>query len=147
MSKLEQTLILLKPDTLARGLCGEVLRRFEAAGLRIIDARQVRLTAARLHRHYAELRAKNPSAFDRTTESLRGKHVIAIRLAGRNAIAKTRALIGPTDPLAAAPGTIRGDLSDDSLSAAGADYRGVENLVHGSDSPTTARRELRLWFG
>jgi len=146
MSTHERTLILLKPDTLGRGLCGEVLNRFERAGLRVVTVRKARFTRALLARHYAELKQKNPGAYRRNAPYLAGKDVIALVLEGPNAIAKARALAGPTDPLAAAPGTIRGDFSSDSIPFADSEDRGLNNLVHAADSPASARREIKLWF-
>jgi nucleoside-diphosphate kinase len=143
----ERTLILLKPDALERGLCGEILRRFERAGLRLVQARMVRFTRPLLTRHYAELRLKHPRAFARNATYLVGRHVAALVLEGSNAVAKCRALVGPTDPLSAPAGTIRGDWSADSIAVADAADRGLFNLVHAADSPVTARREIRLWFG
>ena len=147
MPQRERTLILLKPEPLEQRLCGEVVRRFEQAGLRILDARRVRLTRSRLARHYAELRIKNPRAYDRTVRSLLGREGLALILRGPNAIAKARALVGPTDPTAAPPGTIRGDLSSDSVALADGEDRGTRNLVHAADSPRSARSEIRIWFG
>jgi nucleoside-diphosphate kinase len=146
MPQPERTLTLLKPETLERGLCGEILRRFEQAGLRILDARRVRFTRTRLKQHYAELRRKNPRAYDRSVRSLTGREGLAVILSGANAIAKVRALVGPTDPTAAPPGTIRGDLSSDSIALADAEDRGTRNLVYAADSPRSARNEIRIWF-
>jgi nucleoside-diphosphate kinase len=146
MRPCEDTLVLLKPDALDRGLCGEVLARLERAGLRIARSRDVRLTRSLLARHYADLRETNPSAYRRNVPCLTGRKVLALVLRGPNAVAKTRALIGPTDPLKAPAGTIRGDFSADSVLVADAASRGLYNLVHASDSPASARREIRLWF-
>ena len=146
MPQSERTLILLKPEALERGWCGEILRRFERAGLRIRDARRVRLTLPRLKRHYAELRVKHPRAYDRTVRSLIGRDGLALVLSGANAIAKARALVGPTDPTTAPPGTIRGDLSSDSIALADAEDRGTLNLIHAADSARSARNEIRVWF-
>jgi nucleoside-diphosphate kinase len=142
----EDTLVLLKPDAIAGGRCGEVLARLERSGLRITHAREVRLTRALLARHYAELREKLPAAYARNARYMNGRTVLAFILRGPNAIAKTRALAGPTDPLKAPAGTIRGDLSSDSIALADAMDRGVFNLIHASDSPASARREIRIWF-
>jgi nucleoside-diphosphate kinase len=147
MSNHQRTLVLLKPDTLRRGLCGEVLSRFERAGLQVVDVRKARFTRALLTRHYAELKAKNPAAYHRNAPYLAGREVIALLLEGRNGIAKARALAGPTDPLVAPPGTIRGDFSSDSIPFADSENRGLDNLVHAADSPASARREIKLWFG
>ncbi|MBK9139220.1 MAG: nucleoside-diphosphate kinase [Verrucomicrobia bacterium] len=146
MTQIQHTLVLLKPDALERGLCGEILRRFEAAGLRIGGVRWVRFDVPLLNRHYAELRAKHPAVFARARRFFIGKPVMAVRISGVNAIAKVRALTGPTDCLTAPAGTIRGDLSSDSVATADAADRSVQNLIHASDSPASARRELRLWF-
>lgn len=146
MSKTEESLVLLKPDAIARGLCGEILRRLEATGLRLAEIRWVRFSLPLLNQHYAELKEKNPSAFARGRTFFVGRDVIAVRVTGLNAITKIRTLVGPTDPLAAPPGTVRGDLSNDSIASANEDERSVLNLVHASDSPVSARRELKLWF-
>ncbi len=143
---MQHTLLLLKPDALERGLCGEILRRIEASGLRVTGIRWVRFSGPLLNRHYAELRVKHPVIFARARRFFLGKEVVAVRVSGVNAIAKVRALTGPTDCLAAPAGTIRGDLSSDSVATADAADRSVQNLVHASDSPASARRELGLWF-
>jgi len=142
----ERTLVLLKPDTLGRGLCGEVLGRFERAGLRLVDIRKARFTRVLLARHYAELRAKDPGAYERATRTMMGQEAVAVILQGPNAVAKARSLTGPTDPLAAPPGTIRGDYLSDSIALANAEDRGLDNLVHAADSVAAARRETRIWF-
>ena len=138
--------MLLKPDALERGLCGEILARFERAGLRLKDVRRSRFTRARFAAHYAELRVQHPEAFARNARSLIGREVFAVILVGPNAIAKVRALIGPTDPLQAPAGTVRGDLSADSIALADAADRALGNLVHAADSAVSARREIRIWF-
>ena len=147
MDSIEETLVLIKPDTLERGLTGEILRRFETAGLRIRNARWVHPDLALVQKHYAELQVKNPRAFDRNTRYLAGKNALALVLAGVNAIAKVRALIGPTEPAGAPPGTIRGDFSSDTITRADAEDRGLYNLVHAADSRDSASSEIVLWFG
>ena len=142
----EETLVLLKPDTLERGLVGEVLRRFESAGLRIRNIRYVCPDLEKVETHYADLKARNPRAFDRNTRYLAGKNAIAVVLSGVKAITKVRTLIGSTEPAAAPPGTIRGDLSADTIALADAEDRGLFNLVHAADSPDSARREIEHWF-
>jgi nucleoside-diphosphate kinase len=146
MPRTEESLVLLKPDAIERGLCGEILRRLEATGLRLAGIRSVRFSLPLYNQHYAELKAKNLTAFERGREYFVGREVIAVRVAGSNAIAKIRSLVGPTDPLTAPPGTVRGDLSNDSFASASECVRSVFNLVHASDSPASARRELKLWF-
>ena len=147
MDHFEKTLVLVKPDALERGLVGEIVRRFESAGLRIQNIRWTRLSRALLEEHYADLKSKNPRAFERNTRYLAEKHALALVLAGVNAIGKVRSLIGPTDPSLAPTGTIRGDLSSDSIVFADSQDRGLHNLVHAADSPESARKEIALWFG
>jgi len=147
MNHTEETLVLIKPDALERGLAGEIIRRFEAAGLRIHNVRWVSPSLALVEKHYADLKSKNPRAFDRNTRYLAKKNAIALVLAGINAIAKVRMLIGPTEPGAAPPGTIRCDLSSDTIKFADSQDRGLYNLVHAADSADSARREIELWFG
>jgi nucleoside-diphosphate kinase len=145
--RIEETLVIIKPDALERGQAGEVIRRLEQAGLRIRNARWISPTLATVQKHYADLKVKNPRAFDRNTRYLAGKNAIALVLSGVNAIAKVRMLIGPTEPAAAPAGTIRGDLSSDTIKLADAEDRGLYNLVHAADSPESAKREIQLWFG
>lgn len=143
---MEHTLVLLKPDALERGLAGAILGRFEAAGLRLTDCCCVQPNLEFLSQHYAELRVNHPDAFERTARYLAGKPFIAVRLTGPHAVRKTRLLVGPTDPLQAPAGTIRGDYGADSIALADAEQRATLNLVHAADSPEAAARELQLWF-
>lgn len=143
---MQQTLILLKPDTIARGLAGQILARFESAMLRIEDCRMCRPSLSQLELHYADLKPRNERAFSRTTRSLVDKPFIAVVLSGPNAIAKARALIGSTDPLGAAAGTVRGDFGNDTIAQADAEDRTTHNLIHASDSAESARREIAIWF-
>jgi nucleoside-diphosphate kinase len=144
---MQQTLILLKPDALERGLAGAILARFEAASLRVEDCRLVRPTLQHLENHYASLKQRDERAFRRTTQSLQNLPFLALILAGPNAIQKVRALTGPTDPLTAPPGTIRGDFGNDTIERADAENRATFNLVHSSDSPAAVASESALWFG
>lgn len=146
MAAMQKTLILLKPDALERGLAGTVLARFEAAGFQIDDARMVVPTLAHLQKHYAELREKNLAAFKRTTRDYAGRKFLALILSAPNAVAKARAMAGPTDPSVAPAGTIRGDFSCDSIATADAENRATANLLHAADSPLSAKREIALWF-
>ncbi|HUL51398.1 MAG TPA: nucleoside-diphosphate kinase [Candidatus Nitrosotalea sp.] len=146
MANAEETLVLIKPDAVERGQIGEVIRRFEQAGLRVVNARWVCPSLAAVETHYADLKARNPRAYDRNTRYLAGKNLVALVLAGVNAIAKVRMLIGTTEPATAAPGTIRGDLSSDTIPLADSEDRGLYNLVHAADSPESARKEIEIWF-
>jgi nucleoside-diphosphate kinase len=134
----EETLVLVKPDGVERGLTGEILRRIEAKGYQIADLKM--LTPARdlLVAHYAEHEGK--PFFEPLVEFMASGPVVAIRLRGQRVIEGFRSLAGTTDPTTAAPGTIRGDLGRDWGTSV------QRNLVHGSDAPESATRELGLWF-
>ncbi len=134
----EQTLILVKPDGVARGLTGEILRRIEAKGYRIVDLRMLTPEKALLAEHYAEHDGK--PFFEPLLEFMGSGPVVAVRAEGERVIEGFRSLAGATDPTVAAPGTIRGDLGRDWGVAV------QQNLVHGSDSTLSAERELGLWF-
>ena len=131
----EQTLVLLKPDAMQRKLAGEILRRFEDRGLDIRAARLLTVDRELADEHYAEHREK--PFFGELVEFITSAPTLALVLEGDGAIAVVRTTMGATDPANATPGTIRGDLA---LSM-------PDNLVHGSDSPESAERELALWFG
>jgi nucleoside-diphosphate kinase len=143
---MQQTLILLKCDAVERGLVGTILERFERTGLRISDCRQLCPGLEKWQEHYAELQSRNARAFERSTQFLAGKPVIAAILTGPNAILKVRSLCGATDPLKALAGTIRGDYSLDAFEQADAENRSTLNLVHASDSEASAAREIAIWF-
>ncbi len=142
-----ETLVLIKPDALARGLEGEIVGRLERAGLRVAVHRPVRATRERLERHLAHL----PEAVRRrNADDLEGEEMIAVILSagpGQDAVGVARKLLGATSPQDAAPGTIRGDLSCDSIAAAEAENRTVHNLAHASSSPADARAEIANWLG
>jgi nucleoside-diphosphate kinase len=131
---IETTLVLVKPDGFRRGLCGEVLARFERRGYDLRGARLLRISKAMAREHYAEHRGK--PFYGDLVEFITSGPVLAFAVRGENAIAGVRAMMGATHPADAAPGTIRGDLATE-LS---------ENVVHGSDSKASARRELGLFF-
>jgi len=143
---MQRTLILLKPDAIERGLTGTILARFEAVNLRVEDCRSVRPDLGRLQVHYADLQKRDQRAFARTTLSLQDKPFIAVILRGPNAIQKVRALTGPTEPLNAPAGTIRGDLGNDTIAQADVEGRTTNNLVHAADSEASVAREIAIWF-
>jgi nucleoside-diphosphate kinase len=130
----ERTLVLIKPDAMRRGLAGEILRRFELRGLEIREARLLTVDRELAGEHYAE-HAEKPF-FGELVEFITSGPTFALVLEGEGAIATVRATMGATNPADAGPGTIRGDLA---LSM-------PDNLVHGSDSPESAAREIALWF-
>jgi nucleoside-diphosphate kinase len=130
----ERTLVLIKPDAVRRGLAGEILRRFELRGLEIREARLLTVDRALAEEHYAE-HAEKPF-YGELVEFITSGPTLALVLEGEGAIPAVRTTMGATNPAAAGPGTVRGDLA---LSM-------PDNLVHGSDSPESAAREISLWF-
>uniref|UniRef100_A0A942T026 Nucleoside diphosphate kinase n=1 Tax=Neobacillus citreus TaxID=2833578 RepID=A0A942T026_9BACI len=138
MSDFEETLVLVKPDGVARQLTGEILRRIEAKGYEIVDLKMLTAPRDLLDAHYEEHQGK--PFFEPLVEFMQSGPVVAVRVAGNGAIAGFRSLAGTTDPTTAAPGTIRGDLGRDW------GLKVQQNLVHGSDSQESAARELGLWF-
>jgi nucleoside-diphosphate kinase len=130
----ERTLVLVKPDAVRRGLVGEVISRFERKGLTIETMRLRTMDAALADEHYAEHLEK--PFYPPLKAFMTGGPLVAMVLSGDQAIEVVRALTGATDGRKAAPGTIRGDLS----------LSNRENLVHASDSPDSAKREIALWF-
>jgi nucleoside-diphosphate kinase len=136
---IQETLVLVKPDGVARNLTGEILRRIEAKGYVLTDIRMVEADRALLARHYAEHEGK--PFYEPLVEFMESGPIVALRVAGERVIEGFRSLAGATDPTVAAPGTIRGDLGRDW------GLKVQQNLVHGSDSRESAERELALWFG
>ena len=130
----QSTLFIVKPDAVRRGLVGEILTRIERKGLRVEAMKLMRIDRALAERHYAE-HTEKPFFGDLVAFITSGDAVVG-RLSGREAITVWRDLMGSTDPVNAAPGTIRGDLASEVQ----------ENLVHGSDSAESAERELSLFF-
>ncbi|WP_102509021.1 nucleoside-diphosphate kinase [Sanguibacter massiliensis] len=138
MSSVQRTLVLVKPDGVARGLTGEVLRRIEAKGYRLVALELRTAPAALLEEHYAEHAGK--PFYAPLVEFMGSGPLVAAVVEGDRVIEGFRSLAGTTDPTTAAPGTIRGDLGRDwGLPVA-------QNIVHGSDSPESAAREIGLWF-
>jgi len=134
----ERTLVLVKPDGVARGLVGEVIRRVEAKGYRLV-ALEIRLPSAELlAEHYAEHVHK--PFYGPLVQLMSSGPVVAMVAEGQRVVEGFRSLAGATDPTAALPGTIRGDLGRDWGLAV------VQNIVHGSDSAESAQREIKLWF-
>jgi nucleoside-diphosphate kinase len=135
----ERTLILVKPDGVARGLTGEILRRVEAKGYRVTALSQMQATQEQLAAHYAEHEGK--PFYAPLVDFMLSGPVVGIVAEGDRVIEGFRALAGSTEPTTASPGTIRGDL--------GRDWgeKVQKNLVHGSDSVESAEREIGIWFG
>ena len=131
---LERTLILVKPDAMARGLAGEILARFERRGLEVRAAKLLTVDRSLAEEHYAEHKEK--PFFGELVSFITSGPTLALALEGEGAIATARSTIGATNPADATPGSIRGDFA----------LAMPDNLVHGSDSPESAERELALWF-
>jgi nucleoside-diphosphate kinase len=130
----ESTLLIVKPDGVRRGLVGEVLRRVEAKGLAIEQLRMETIDRPTAEEHYGEHTDK--PFFGELVDFITSGPVVLAKVTGESAISVWRTLMGPTDPTDAPPGTIRGDLATVI----------TENVVHGSDSPESAARELKLFF-
>jgi nucleoside-diphosphate kinase len=131
---MERTLILVKPDAFARNLSGEIIARFERKGLRLAALKQMTMTAELAERHYAE-HAEKPF-FGELVSFITSGPLLAMVLEGDRAIEAARQVIGATDPLKASPGSIRGDFA----------IEVGQNMVHGSDAPESAAREVSLFF-
>jgi len=131
----EHTFVMVKPDGVARGLVGEVIARFERKGLALEKLRMLTIDGDLAGRHYGEHAAK--PFYGELVAFITSGPVVAMEWSGESAIAVARAVMGPTDPAGAPPGTIRGDFG----------LIITNNIVHGSDSPESAARELSLFFG
>jgi nucleoside-diphosphate kinase len=131
----ERTLVLVKPDAMARGLAGEIVRRIEARGMTLRAAKLVRVDRDLAERHYDEHREK--PFFGELVDFITSAPTLALVVEGESAISVVRSTIGATNPVDASPGTIRGDLA----------LAMPDNLVHGSDSAESAEREVGMWFG
>lgn len=130
----QRTLVLIKPDGVKRALAGEILARFERRGLQLRAAKLVRVDSELAGDHYDEHREK--PFFGELVEFITSSPTLALVLEGESAIEVVRTTMGATNPVNAAPGTVRGDLA----------LAMPDNLVHGSDSPESAAREIALWF-
>jgi nucleoside-diphosphate kinase len=131
----ESTLVLIKPDAVERKLAGEILARFERRGLEVRAAKLLTVDRSLAEEHYAEHKEK--PFFGELVEFITSAPTLALVFEGESAISVVRTTMGATNPTDAAPGTIRGDLA----------LAMPNNLVHGSDSAESARREIGLWFG
>ena len=177
---IEKTLVLLQRDAVEKKLVGEIVSRFEKAGLKIVAMRSETPDRKMAEKHYRATDEQIVGMGNKTLNAMKeqGKEknvmkifgtedprkigeqllewsrdyitkgvLIALVLEGENAIKKVRELVGFTDPAKAAPGTIRGDFKDDSITKANEEKRKVRNLIHAADSPDSAQKEIELWFG
>jgi len=131
---MERTLIIFKPDAVQRGICGEILTRFEKKGLQIAGLKFMRISAATAETHYAPHKGK--SFYDGLVKFMTSSPVVVVALQGKDAIVIARKMMGATFGSKAEPGTIRGDFG----------VSNSFNLIHGSDSPEAAQKELGLFF-
>lgn len=162
---MERTLIIVKPDGMQKKLAGEVISRFERAGLKIVGMKMVNAKSSILKKHYPDTMAaaitekaqsKFPEKLDPNVygmrilkglrKFLRETPVIIAVLEGENAVAHVRKICGGTEPVSAEPGTIRRDLSDDSYVKANSEKRSIKNILHASGTPEEAKAEIAIWF-
>lgn len=136
MYDIDTTFVLIKPDAVLRGLIGKIISRFEERGLVIMGMNFIPLPENDLREHYAEHGGK--LFFQELISTMAGNPGVIMAIQGENAVARVRALVGATNAIDAAPGTVRGDFGAQS---------GPMNLIHASDSVESAKRELGIWFG
>ena len=147
---MEKTIVILKPDAMQRGIMGEIITRFERAGLKIIAAKMLRPNYDHYYKHYEEIgkmiSRRGQKAFDVTLEMMQEGPVLAMVLEGVEAASLVRKMVGTTEPKSAAPGTIRGDYSHMSFGYADEQGVGIPNLVHASGDAEEAKQEIAHWF-
>ena len=149
-SDVQQTLVLFKPDTVQRGLVGEILTRFERVGLKIVGTKMIAPDKDHYYQHYEGIgqmvTRRGEQAFNVTLDMMTSGPVVAMVFEGVEAVALVRKLVGPTEPKSAAPGTIRGDYSHMSFGYADTAEKGIPNLIHASGDPEEAAKEIAHWF-
>jgi nucleoside-diphosphate kinase len=147
---MERTLILLKPDTLQRGIAGEIITRFERVGLKIVASKMLAPDEAHYHQHYEGISQmisrRGQEAFDVTLQMMQAGPVLAMVLEGVEAIEQVRKMVGTTEPKAAAPGTVRGDYAHVSFAYANDKGLAIANLIHASGDAKEAAQEIAHWF-
>jgi nucleoside-diphosphate kinase len=144
----ERTLVVLKPDAVARGLAGRIIQRFEDASLKIIGIKMREIDADFARKHYFDLEQRlGADVYNATAAFMQRGPVIAFVLEGEDAVATVRKIVGVTYPNEAQPGSIRGDFAHQSKAVAAATGKAVANLVHASGNPKEAQYEVDLWFG
>ncbi|HEY8458654.1 MAG TPA: nucleoside-diphosphate kinase [Actinopolymorphaceae bacterium] len=147
MSGIERTLVVLKPDAVARGLVGRIVQRFEDAGLKIVGAKMKVMDAEFTRKHYFDIEERHgKQVYDANAAAMQRGPVIAMVLEGVDAVANVRKLVGGTYPNEAAPGTIRGDFAHHTKAYCIDQDKAVSNLVHASGNPDEAKYEIELWF-
>lgn len=145
---MEQSLVILKPDAIQRGLAGRIISRLEEAGLKIVGAKMIRVDEKFGKKHYADLAERRGEKVAKMMiQFLASAPVLALCVEGVEAVENIRKLVGATEPKSALPGTIRGDFSHVSFAHANKEGKAVENLIHASGSVEEAKAEVELWFG
>lgn len=147
---MERTLIILKPDAVKRGVVGEVVSRFERAGLKIIGMKMLKPSYDEFYEHYENISKmitrRGQEAFDMTLQFMEEGPVVACVLEGINCVALVRKMVGDTEPQKAAPGTIRGDYAHMGFEHSNKEKVGVPNIIHASGDPDEAKAEISHWF-
>src|SRR5690606_13672788 len=146
----ERSLVLFKPDSVQRGLVGEILSRFERVGLEIVGTKMIAPDRDHYYHHYESIdqmiSRRGQETFDVTLEMMTQGPVSAMVFEGVEAVALVRKMVGGTDPKSAAPGTIRRDFSHMSFEYADGKKKGIPNLIHASGDPEEAEKEISIWF-
>jgi nucleoside-diphosphate kinase len=147
---MEKTLIIFKPDSLMRGIVGEVLSRFERAGFKIVAAKMLQPDYQHYYEHYEGIGTlktrKGEEIFESQLKNMQQGPVIAVVLEGVDAVETVRKMVGATEPKSAAPGTIRGDYAHVSYDHANASGKSISNIIHASADSTEAAKEIAHWF-
>ena len=149
-TKMERTLVVLKPDAIQRGIVGEIITRLEKVGLKIVATKMIEPSNEHYHHHYENIgkmiSRRGQQAFDVTLDMMQAGPVIAFVFEGVESVALVRKLVGTTEPKSALPGTIRGDYAHMSFAHADGQSVGIPNLVHASGDVTEAEAEIAHWF-
>lgn len=147
---MERTLIVLKPDSVKRGLVGEIITRFEKAGLKIVGVKMLQPDYEHYYHHYEEISKmvsrRGKEAFEMTLQMMQEGPVIALVLEGIKAVSLVRKMVGSTEPEKAAPGTIRGDYAHMGFEYSDKERIGVPNIIHASGDADEAKKEIAHWF-
>ncbi len=144
---IERTLVLVKPDGVQRGLTGEILKRFENVGLKIVGLKMTWINEMFAEKHYSDIKARHgQKVFDALMEMITMGPVVAVVLEGIDAVEVVRKLCGTTEPKSAMPGTIRGDYAHVSIAYSDEVNQAVRNVVHASGNRDEAKNEIALWF-
>jgi nucleoside-diphosphate kinase len=147
VAAVERTLVLLKPDAVARGLVGRLIQRFEDAGMKIVGVKMKQMDADFTRKHYFDLEERfGKSVYDVTAGFMQQGPVVALVIEGVEAVPNVRRIVGGTFPNEAPAGTIRGDFAHTSKAYTEAEHKVIANLIHASGNSTEAKVEVELWF-